>query len=64
MEFLHVDNVRIAALAGALPEHVQKIDMDPAHPRAVYIAQFVKQTGIRQRHISITQQTATSPALV
>ncbi|WP_298067016.1 ketoacyl-ACP synthase III [uncultured Mailhella sp.] len=59
MAFLHFDNVRIAALAGALPEHVQKVNMDPAHPRAAYIAQFVKQTGVRQRHISITQQTAT-----
>lgn len=59
MAFLHFDNVGIAALAGALPEHVQKINMDPAHPRAAYIAQFVKQTGVRQRHISITEQTAT-----
>lgn len=59
MAFLHFSNVRIAALAGALPEHVQKIDMDPANTRAAYIAQFVKQTGIRQRHISITEQTAT-----
>lgn len=59
MAFLHFDNVGIAALAGALPEHVQKIDMDPANPRAAYIAQFVKQTGVRQRHISITEQTST-----
>lgn len=59
MAFLHFDNVGIAALAGALPEHVQTIDMDPNHPRAAYIANFVKQTGIRQRHISITEQTAT-----
>lgn len=59
MAFLHFDNVGIAALAGALPEHVQTIDMDPDHPRAAYIANFVKQTGVRQRHISITEQTAT-----
>ncbi|MCH5278064.1 MAG: hypothetical protein J1E80_09595 [Desulfovibrionaceae bacterium] len=59
MAFLHFDNIGIAALAGALPEHVQKIDLDPQHPRAAYIANFVKQTGIRQRHISITEQTAT-----
>lgn len=59
MAFLHFDNVGIAALAGALPDHVQAIDMDPDHPRAAYIANFVKQTGIRQRHISITEQTAT-----
>lgn len=59
MALLHFDNVGIAALAGALPDHVQKIDMGPSHPRAAYIANFVKQTGIRQRHISITEQTAT-----
>lgn len=59
MAFLHFDNVGIAALAGALPDHVQKIDLDPQHPRAAYIANFVRQTGIRQRHISITEQTAT-----
>lgn len=59
MALLHFDNIGIAALGGALPDHVQKINMDPAHPRAAYIANFVKQTGIRQRHISITEQTAT-----
>lgn len=59
MAFLHFDNVGIAALAGALPEHVQKINMDPSHPRAAYIANFVKQTGVKQRHISLTEQTAT-----
>ena len=59
MAFLHFNNVGIAALAGALPEHVQKINTDPQHPRAAYIKNFVKQTGITQRHISITEQTST-----
>lgn len=59
MALLHFDNVDIVALAGALPEHVQKINMDPAHPKSAYVANFVKQTGVRQRHISITEQTAT-----
>ena len=59
MAFLHFDNVGIVALAGVLPEHVQKIDTNPAHPNAAYIASFVKQTGVGQRHISITEQTAT-----
>jgi len=58
MALLHFDNVGIAALAGALPDHVQKIDMDPTHPRAAYITNFVKQTGVKQRYISITEQTA------
>lgn len=59
MAFLHFDNVGIAALAGVLPEHVQTIDTDPQHPDADYIRHFVRQTGIRQRHISITEQTST-----
>jgi len=59
MALLHFDNVSIAALAGVLPDHVQKINMDPQHPKAAYIAGFVKQTGIKQRHISITEQTST-----
>lgn len=59
MAFLHFDNVGIAALAGVLPQHIQTIDMDPQHPNADYIRHFVKQTGVRQRHISITEQTCT-----
>ena len=59
MAFLHFDNVGIAALAGALPEHVQTINTDPGYPRAAYVASFIKQTGITQRHISITEQTST-----
>lgn len=59
MALLRFENVAVAALAGALPEHVQKINMDPGHPRAAYIASFVKQTGVRQRHFSITEQTST-----
>jgi len=59
MALLHFDNVGIVALAGVLPDHVQKINMDPQHPKAAYIAGFVKQTGIKQRHISITEQTST-----
>lgn len=64
MAFLHYDNVRIAALAGAVPEFSQTINLDPAHPRAAYNANFVKQTGIRQRHISITEQTATDTGYI
>ena len=59
MTLLHFDNVGIAALAGALPEHIQTINTDPNHPKAAYAEMFVKQTGVRQRHISITEQTAT-----
>lgn len=59
MALLHFDNVGVAALAGALPEHIQEINMDSAHPNAAYIENFVKQTGITRRHISITEQTST-----
>lgn len=59
MAYLHYDNLHIAAMAGVVPEHIQKINMDPGHPRAEYIKNYVKQTGITQRHISITEQTST-----
>lgn len=59
MAYLHFDNIGIAALAGAVPEFVQHINTDPHHPRAAYIHDYMRQTGIRQRHISITEQTAT-----
>lgn len=59
MAFLHFNNVRIAALSGAVPDYIQKINLDPNHPQAPYIANFVKQTGVKQRHISIREQTAT-----
>ena len=59
MAFAHFDNINIAAIAGAVPEFVQKIDLNPERPDARYIANFVKQTGVQQRHISITEQTAT-----
>lgn len=59
MALLKFDNIGIAALAGALPGTVQKINLDPTHPRATYIANFVRQTGIRERHMSLSEQTTT-----
>ena len=59
MTYFQFSNVRFAALACAVPEHVQKIDTSPDHSNAKYIKGFVKQTGVRQRHISITEQTCT-----
>lgn len=50
-------NVKIAGVACAVPEFVQFINLDPQHPDAAYNSNFSKQTGIRQRHISIEQQT-------
>lgn len=59
MAYLHFDNVSIAALAGALPEFVQEINTDPDHPDAAYIKNFIRQTGVKSRHISIMEQTST-----
>lgn len=58
MANLHFNNINVAGLAGAVPENVQVIDRDPNHPRASYIASYIKQTGITQRHISLTEQTS------
>lgn len=59
MAYLHYDNVGIAAFAGAVPEFEQQMNTDPSHPRAAYIRDYIRQTGIQKRHISITEQTAT-----
>lgn len=62
MAFLHFDSLGVAALAGAVPDFVQPIPQEPDHPRAAYIRNFVRQTGVRQRHISVTEQTASDYA--
>lgn len=56
MAHLKFDNVRIAALTCAVPSFVQKIDAESSRDPA-YIRTFLKQTGINQRHISLTEQT-------
>ncbi|MDR1276783.1 MAG: ketoacyl-ACP synthase III [Candidatus Accumulibacter sp.] len=58
MAYLEFDNVRIAALTCAVPSYVQKIGADKT-PDPAYVRNFQKQTGISQRHISITEQTST-----
>lgn len=59
MTYFQFNNVRFAALASAVPVHVQTIDMSPEHPNARYIKNFIRQTGVKQRHISVTEQTCT-----
>lgn len=61
MARLEFDNVGIAALTCAVPSYVQKIDADKT-PDPAYVRNFQKQTGISQRHISITEQTSTDLA--
>jgi 3-oxoacyl-[acyl-carrier-protein] synthase-3 len=61
MAYLEFNSVRIAALTCAVPSHVQKIDVSTSsNPN--YVRNFQKQTGIMQRHISITEQTCTDLA--
>lgn len=52
------DAIRIAGLACAVPSSVQKIDPEMAG-NPDYVRSFQKQTGIRQRHISLTEQSST-----
>ena len=57
MPCLQFDNIGFAALTCAVPAYVQKVDEDPQRPDAAYIKNFIKQIGVRQRHISVTEQT-------
>jgi len=58
MAYTQIDNVRIAGLACAVPSFVQEIDLDPERPDAAAIKSFVKNVGVKRRHISITGQTS------
>lgn len=58
MADLNFLNIHIAALSCAVPSHIQKIDVNPAKSNYKYLKSFIKQIGIKQRHISITEQTA------
>ena len=55
------NNVRIAGLACAVPSFVQKIDAAKSSTPD-YVRSFQKQTGMQERHISLTEQTATDLA--
>ena len=57
MAFLEFDNISIAALAATVPEHVQTLD-SMTDLGADQVRSFQKYTGVMQRHISITKQTA------
>ncbi len=58
MTILSYRNCNVSALAAAVPGNVQVACTDQSHPRAKYIASFIRQIGIRERHISFTEQTA------
>ena len=59
--FFEFNNIRIAAVAGAVPSYIQKIDPDKSSDPD-YVRSFQKQTGILQRHISLTEQSSTDLA--
>lgn len=50
-------NAKIRALTCCVPSFVQTINTDIEGRGSRYIKMFVKQTGIRSRHISLLQQT-------
>lgn len=57
MPFLTFDNVAIAAMAAAVPSHVQTLE-EANRTMPAQVRSFEKLTGVRQRHISVTRQTA------
>ena len=59
MSFMQIDNVQISALACAVPSFVQEIDTNSDREDAAYTRSFIKNVGVKRRHISITGQTGT-----
>lgn len=58
--YLEFNNVRIASIACAVPSYIQKINSESFD--SDYIRNFIRQTGILQRHISLTEQSSTDLA--
>ncbi len=58
---LEFNNIRIAGIAATVPSFVQEIEPEKA-VNPDYVRDFQRQTGIRQRHISLTEQTGTDLA--
>jgi 3-oxoacyl-[acyl-carrier-protein] synthase III len=59
MSFMDYNNVSVSAMACAVPSFVQKIHADGNDDTAAYKKNFIKSTGVRQRHISTLGQTGT-----
>lgn len=57
MALLEFNNISIAALAAAVPDHIQTLE-DAAKLSPDQVRSFQKYTGVMQRHISITKQTS------
>ena len=57
MPHLQHKGIHIAALSCAVPAHVQKIELNENDENFSYMKSFVRQIGITQRHISVTEQT-------
>lgn len=64
MSKLQFSNIRVAALTCAVPANIQKVNLDPESPNHSYLKSFVRQIGITQRHISITEQTCSDTGYV
>ncbi len=57
MPHFEFNNVSIAGLAAAVPEHIQTLE-DAAKIKPDQVRSFQKYTGVIQRHISTTKQTS------
>ncbi|MCI6450247.1 MAG: ketoacyl-ACP synthase III [Succinivibrio sp.] len=64
MPQLQYSGIHIAALTCAVPSNIQKINLDPNSPSYTYLKSFVRQMGISQRHISLTEQTCADTGYV
>lgn len=54
------DNVHVSSLVTVVPSYVHKnLANSPDPKRSRYVRSFIKQTGVEQCHLSITEQTCT-----
>jgi 3-oxoacyl-[acyl-carrier-protein] synthase-3 len=59
MPYMQYDNVNIAAMACAVPSFMQGIDTDPGRGDAAYTKNYIRNVGVKSRHISLIRQTGT-----
>lgn len=55
---LNFSNIRISSITCAVPDFIQTFTLGEDRLRNRYLKNFIKQTGVKQRHISLTEQTA------
>lgn len=59
MAFLHYEDIKIAALTSTVPKNTQKAIIPSDKSAGRYARNFIRQTGVLERHISMSEQTCT-----